>query len=83
MNEPISTVRSELADVFDKLNAGIIKPEEAIQLAEFIIKMHHGLMNMQARLDDHEKVLEKIIRAMDNLAMTAVPAGFRKPPKGH
>lgn len=42
-------------------------------------EMHKGLIIMQSRLDDHEKVLEKMITAMDNLAHTAVPNGFRQP----
>lgn len=55
-------------------------PEE---LHETLSAMHKGLIGMQARLDDHEKVLEKLITAMDNLASTAVPNGFRQPSSKH
>lgn len=51
-------------------------PEE---LRETLSAMHKGLLGMQARLDDHEKVLEKLIMAMDNLASSRVPDGFRQP----
>jgi hypothetical protein len=53
------------------------------QLREALTKMHVGLVAMQERLDDHEKVLEKMIMAMDNLASTAVPNGFRQPSSKH
>jgi hypothetical protein len=43
--------------------------------------MHHGLMNMQERLDDHEQVLEKLMMVMQNLTAGQVPDGFRQPPK--
>ena len=35
----VTTLRNELADVFDKLNAGIIKPKEAGELANVAGKM--------------------------------------------
>lgn len=37
--------------------------------------MHHGLMNMQERLDDHEKVIEKLMLVMQNLTAGQVPDG--------
>jgi hypothetical protein len=43
--------------------------------------MHHGLMNMQERLDDHEQVLEKLMMVMQNLTAGQVPDGFRQPKK--
>jgi hypothetical protein len=43
--------------------------------------MHHGLMGMQARLDDHEKVLEKLLLVMQGLTEGQVPDGFRQPKK--
>lgn len=43
--------------------------------------MHHGLLNMQARLDDHEQVLEKLMMVMQNLTAGQVPDGFRQPKK--
>jgi hypothetical protein len=43
--------------------------------------MHHGLLNMQERLDDHEKVLEKLMLVMQNLTAGQVPDGFRQPKK--
>ena len=54
------------------------------QLREALTKMHVGLVAMQARLDDHEKVLEKLLMVMDNLAATSVvPNGFRQPSSKH
>lgn len=44
--------------------------------------MHHGLLNMQERLDDHEKVLEKLMLVMQDLTSGKVPNGFRQP-KAH
>jgi hypothetical protein len=44
--------------------------------------MHNGLIGMQARLDDHEKVLEKLMLVMQDLTTGQVPNGFRQP-KGH
>jgi len=38
---------------------------------------------MQALLDDHEKVLEKLMIVMQDLTVGKVPNGFRQPPKGH
>jgi hypothetical protein len=35
----VTQLRNELADVFDKLNAGIIKPKEAGELANVAGKM--------------------------------------------
>jgi hypothetical protein len=43
--------------------------------------MHHGLMSMQARLDDHEKVIEKLLIVMQGLTEGKVPDGFRQPKK--
>jgi len=50
------------------------------QLREALTAMHHGLMGMQARLDDHEKVLEKLLLVMQELTAGKVPDGFRQPP---
>lgn len=48
------------------------------QLREALTKMHVGLVTMQARLDDHEKVIEKLITGMNNLAEAFAPQkGFR------
>ena len=35
----VTTLRNELADVFDQLNAGLIKPKEAGELANVAGKM--------------------------------------------
>ena len=53
------------------------------QLREALTAMHHGLLNMQARLDDHEKVLEKLMLVMQNLTAGQVPDGFRQPKKAN
>jgi hypothetical protein len=52
------------------------------QIEEALKAMHVGLVNMQARLDDHEKVLEKLLLVMQDLTAGQVPNGFRQP-KGH
>jgi len=48
-------------------------------LLKSLTAMHHGLLNMQARLDDHEKVLEKLMLVMQELTAGQVPNGFRQP----
>jgi hypothetical protein len=57
-----------------------LSPEE---LRKALTAMHHGLLNMQARLDDHENVIEKMMIVMQDLTAGKVPDGFRQPPKGH
>ena len=59
--------------------AGI--PLTDAQLREALTAMHHGLLNMQERLDDHEKVLEKLLLVMQGLTAGQVPDGFRQPKK--
>lgn len=49
------------------------------QIKQALTAMHHGLLTLQARLDDHEKVLEKMMVVFDNLATAQVPNGFRQP----
>lgn len=51
--------------------------QEELRMA--LSAMHRGLVTMQARLDDHEKVLEKMMVVFDNLATAQVPNGFRQP----
>lgn len=53
-----------------------LTPEE---LRTALTAMHHGLLNMQERLDDHEKVIEKLMLVMQNLTSGHVPKGFRQP----
>lgn len=53
------------------------------ELRKVLTAMHHGLINMQDRLDDHEKVLEKLMIVLQDLTAGKVPDGFRQPPKGH
>jgi hypothetical protein len=53
-----------------------LDPEE---LRKTLTAMHHGLLTMQARLDDHEKVLEKLLLVMQGLTAGQVPTGFRQP----
>jgi hypothetical protein len=53
------------------------------ELRTALSAMHHGLLNMQARLDDHEKVIEKLMLVLQGLTEGKVPNGFRQPPKGH
>jgi uncharacterized protein YgbK (DUF1537 family) len=53
------------------------------QIETALKAMHHGLLTMQARLDDHEKVIETMMLALENLTSGQVPDGFRQPKKGH
>jgi hypothetical protein len=57
-----------------------LDPEE---LRKALTAMHHGLIAMQARLDDHEKVLEKLMLVMQELTVGQVPNGFRQPSSKH
>ena len=57
--------------------AGI--PLTDAQLREALTAMHHGLLNMQERLDDHEKVIEKLMIVIQDLTAGKVPNGFRQP----
>ena len=50
------------------------------ELRQALTAMHHGLLGMQARLDDHEKVIEKLLLVMQELTAGKVPDGFRQPP---
>ena len=51
------------------------------EIRKALTAMHHGLLNMQARLDDHEKVIEKLLIVMQGLTEGQVPDGFRQPKK--
>ena len=51
------------------------------ELRKALTAMHHGLLNMQTRLDDHEKVIEKLMLVMQDLTAGKVPDGFRQPSK--
>jgi len=55
------------------------KPLNPEELRKALSAMHHGLMGMQARLDDHEKVIETMMLALENLTSGQVPKGFRQP----
>ena len=51
------------------------------QVEERLKAMHEGLLGMQARLDDHQKVIEQLMLVMQNLTSGQVPNGFRQPKK--
>lgn len=51
------------------------------QIKSALEAMHKGLVTMQARLDDHQQVLEKLMLVMQNLTAGQVPNGFRQPKK--
>lgn len=53
------------------------------ELRKALTAMHHGLLTMQARLDDHEKVIEKLITGMSNIAETMAPQKGFRPPKAN
>jgi hypothetical protein len=61
--------------------AGI--PLTDAELRGALTAMHHGLMGMQARIDDHQKVIEQLMLVMQNMTAGQVPNGFRQPKKGH
>jgi hypothetical protein len=52
------------------------------ELRKALSAMHHGILNLQERLDDHEKVIEQLMLVMQNLTAGQVPNGFRQPKKG-
>ena len=59
-----------------------VTPLTDAQIREALTKMHHGLIIMQERLDDHEQVIEKLIAGMTNIAEGMAPQkGFRTPKK--
>jgi hypothetical protein len=51
------------------------------EIRKALTAMHYGLLNMQERLDDHEKVIEKLMIVMQDLTAGKVPDGFRQPSK--
>lgn len=51
------------------------------ELRKALTAMHYGLMGMQERLDDHERVIEKLMVVMQDLTAGQVPDGFRQPKK--
>lgn len=51
-------------------------------LRKTLTAMHHGILSLQERLDDHEKVIEQLMLVMQNLTAGQVPNGFRQPKKG-
>ena len=53
------------------------------ELRSTLTAMHEGLLSMQARLDDHQKVIEQLMLVMQNMTAGQVPNGFRQPKKGH
>jgi hypothetical protein len=53
------------------------------QLKTTLKAMHEGLLGMQNRLDDHQKVIEKLMLVMQGLTSGQVPNGFRQPKKEH
>lgn len=57
-----------------------LTPEE---LRQALTAMHHGLITMQDRLDDHEQVIEKMMLVLQNLTAGQVPNGFRQPKKAN
>ena len=61
--------------------AGI--PITDAQLRETLTAMHHGIIILQQRIDDHEKVIEKMMLVIESLTSGRLPDGFRQPPKGH
>lgn len=71
-------------EMTDKSAAPTVEVKDELsneEIRKALTAMHHGLMSMQARLDDHEQVLEKLMLVMQNLTAGQVPDGFRQPKK--
>jgi hypothetical protein len=49
------------------------------EIRKALTAMHYGILNLQERLDDHEKVIEKLMIVMQDLTAGKVPDGFRQP----
>jgi hypothetical protein len=58
------------------------KPLNPEEIRKALTAMHYGILNMQERLDDHERVIETVMMALQNLTSGQVPDGFRQPKKG-
>jgi len=65
------------------MTQGAKVPLTDAELHKVLSAMHHGLIAMQDRLDDHEKVLEKVMLVLQDLTAGQVPNGFRQPKKGN
>ena len=68
------------------MNRGFNMSEEVKEISNEEIRkalsaMHRGLLVMQDRLDDHEKVIEKLMIVIQDLTAGKVPDGFRQPSK--
>lgn len=48
-------------------------------LRKTLTVMHQGLLNMQSRLDDHGRVIEKLMVIVQNMTARQVPNGYRNP----
>lgn len=48
-------------------------------LRKTLTVMHQGLLNMQSRLDDHGRVIEKLMVIVQNMTTRQVPNGYRNP----
>jgi seryl-tRNA synthetase len=81
MSKRLTELQEEVAELAKQQKEEGHKPKELTdtQLREALTKMHVGLVTMQARLDDHEKVIEKLMLVMQNLTEGHVPKGFRQP----
>lgn len=53
------------------------------EIRKALTAMHYGILNLQERLDDHEKVIEKLMLVMQDLTSGHVPNGFRQPKKAN
>lgn len=49
------------------------------ELRKALTVMHQGLLNMQSRLDDHERVIEKLMVIVQNMTARQAPNGYRNP----
>ena len=83
MSEILTKLQEEVTELMKEQKENGHKPKDLTmeQVKEALTAMHHGLLNMQARLDDHEKVIEKMMLVMQDMTSGKVPNGFRQPPK--
>ena len=79
MNKMTEEIRDHTPEQVKEEIKKNLTPEE---LRKVLSAMHVGLLNMQARLDDHEQVIEKLMLVVQDLTSGQVPNGFRQPKKG-
>lgn len=85
MSKRLTEIQEEVTELIKKQKEEGHKPKELSndEIRTALTAMHHGILNLQARLDDHEKVIEKLLLVMQDLIASKVPDGFRQPSSKH